>query len=265
MERVFSLRKSKLRIMSRWGVALGMGVFGFGGLLTLPVQAKTKTLKVTKVKRAPYYAKKGTIYTSLSLSKVRTKAKKVSHVTLYVTKHATVKQNGKKKVFYYIKSKTVKGWLWRGDLRYGKATPAISAMRVTAAQKFVAKVNDYRAAKGYAPIKLDSAQMKVMSQPSKWFVKTGKTYRTDLDRYGALVRAQGVSTDLVAVETFQSTSAQDRKNAEALAQLSLEGFLITSPYRPDYQNATLLQPQTTKVAVTWVEHHGTIYTMMAAN
>jgi len=229
------------------------------GLMTMnaqPAQAKT-----TKVKRTAYHANKGNIYTSTSLNQVRAKAKTYQNITLYVTKHATLKQNGKKKVFYYIDSKKVQGWLWRGYLKAGKATPSVAAMNPAMAKQFVAQTNKYRTAKGMQPVSLDPARMALLKAYKVWF----KNDDVDDDAFGIESGKVGLPTDELFSTYAPITNKYDLKNSKRMSQYAVETFMIIGNEQPDYKDADALNPKTTKIGVSWFEVKGKVYTMLLTN
>lgn len=247
------------KIGQRLWLLATVAVMGVGMVTTVPAQAATKTVKVTKVKRAAYHATKGTIYTSKKLNKVRGKAKTYQYVTLYVTKHATIKQNGKKKVYYYINTSKVKGWLWRGYLKSGKVTPSVASMNATMAQRFVKQANIYRAAKGIAPLSLDAARVNVLKAHAKWLTLGKKSQtETDWDAYNSQAAKYGVPTDTSLMEIGSTSSKADMKNSQRLSQMTIEFFMITGHNQPDYTQA-VLKAMTTKIGIYWFNDHGTVW------
>ncbi|MFC6289014.1 hypothetical protein [Levilactobacillus angrenensis] len=246
-------------------VLASVGILGLGVLPALPAQAGTKTVKVTKVKRAAYHATKGTIYTSKKLNKVRGKAQAYQHVTLYVTKHATIKQNGKKKIYYYINTSKVKGWLWRGDLKFGKATPSVASMNAAMAKRFVKQANTYRAAKGIAPLSLDAARVNVLKTHASWLT-FGKYPRTkiDWDAYNQEAAKFGLPADSAVMEIGSTSSKADLKNSQRLSQATIDFYMITGRNQPDYTQ-TVLKAATTKIGIYWFNDHGTVWFILLPN
>jgi len=229
------------------------------GIMTMntqPAQAK-----VVKVKRAAYHANKGNIYTSTSLKRVRTKAKTYQNTTLYVTKHATLKQNGKKKVFYYIDSKKVQGWLWRGYLKAGKATPSVAAMNPAMAKQFVTQTNKYRTAKGMQPVSLDPARMALLKTYKVWF----KHDDIDDDTFELEAGKVGLPTDGFSSVFAPITSKYDLKSSKRMSEDTIGLFMLVGDSQPDYKDADVLKPETTKIGVSWFEVKGKVYTMLLTN
>jgi len=217
--------------------------------------------KVTKVKRTAYHAKKGNIYTSTKLTKICAKAKTYQNVTLYVTKHATLKQNGKKKVFYYINSKQVKGWLWRGYLRAGKIAPSVASMNPAMARRFLKQTNKYRTAKGMQPVSLDPARMALLKTYKKWFIKGD----VDMEIFKRESGKVGLPTDEVFSTFSPITSKSDLKSSKAMSDDAVGVFMLVGESQPDYQDAAILKPKTTKIGVSWFKVKGKVYTMLLTN
>ncbi|MCI1553071.1 MAG: CAP domain-containing protein [Levilactobacillus sp.] len=255
--------------MKRFGKQLmilaSVGILGLVVLPALPAQAATKTVKVTKVKRAAYHATKGTIYTSKKLNKVRGKAQSYQHLTLYVTKHATIKQNGKKKVYYYINTSKVKGWLWRGYLKSGKATPAVATMNAAMAKRFVKQANIYRAAKGIAPLRLDSTRVKMLKTHASWLT-VGKNAETKVNwkAYDQETAKLGLPTDSNVMEIGSTSSKADLKNSQRLSQATIDFYMITGHNQPDYTQ-TVLRATTTKIGIYWFDNHGTVWFILLSD
>lgn len=92
---------------------------------TSTAQAKSKPTQVVKAtyKKLPKYgykASKGTFYSTSYLKKANHYAKNYPHTTFYAYTSATVtRANGKKAVYYHVKSKNgkVNGWIWHGNLK----------------------------------------------------------------------------------------------------------------------------------------------------
>ncbi len=99
---------------------------------TITAQAKSKSTKVVKVSykklsQKAYHAKAGILYTTSKLTKVGHYAVHYKNTTFYTYDQGTVKRaNGKKAIYYYVKSSNgkVKGWIWHGYLTKGKAPAA---------------------------------------------------------------------------------------------------------------------------------------------
>jgi len=246
------------KLMQGLLVVLGMSLVGVS-LTQAPTAQAAKVGKVSKVTKAPYHATQGTIYTSTKLNKVQGKAKSYLHVTLYVTKHATLKQNGKKKVFYYVNTKQVKGWMWRGYLKNGKAIPSVASMNPAMAREFVTQTNRYRTAKGMQPVKLDSAIMAVLKDHQSWLKKSGTGYETDWPAYYKIAGKQGLSTDSSLMTYSETDSKRDLKNSQNLAQFGIDTAMIVGNRQPDYANADILQPDVSRVGVFWFASKGGAY------
>ncbi|MFC6179848.1 hypothetical protein [Lactiplantibacillus daowaiensis] len=233
------------------------------GLMT--INAQPAQAKVTQVKRTAYHANQGNIYTSTALNQVRAKAKTYQNTTLYVTKHATLKQNGKKKVFYYIDSKKVQGWLWRGYLKAGKATPSVAAMNPAMAKQFLAQTNKYRAAKGMKPVILDPARMALLKTYKKWFSTATKYGDVNDDSFNVEAGKVGLPTDGMSQEFSQIKSKYDLKNSKRMGQYAIDTFMIIGNNQPDYKSSGVLQSDVTKIGVVWFEMNGKVFTLLIHN
>jgi len=110
-------------------------------MMVSPSSASAKTApakvvsysKVSSSKR--YHALYGNIYSNAKLTKKVHNASNFPNTVFSVTKSATIKkQHGVKSIYYYISnnSKTVKGWIWRGNLSavktYSQEKSDINAM-----------------------------------------------------------------------------------------------------------------------------------------
>lgn len=246
------------KLMQGLLVILGMSLVGVG-LSQAPTAQAAKLGKISKVKKAPYHATKGIIYTSTALNTVQGKAKSYLHVTLYVTKHATLKQNGKKKVFYYVDTQQVKGWMWRGYLKNGKATPSVTSMNAAMAQKFVKQTNQYRTAKGMKPVALDPAIVAVLKGHKSWLKKSGTRYKVDWTAYDKLAGKLGLPTDSQSMIDSETKDKHDLKNSQSLAQFGIDTAMIVGNHQPDYAHADILQPDVSRVGVFWFATEGGAY------
>lgn len=234
------------------------------GIVTMS-ETTAQAAKITTVKRTAYHANKGNIYTSTALNKVRAKAKTYKNTTLYVTKHATLKQNGKKKVFYYIDSKKVQGWLWRGYLKAGKIAPSVASMNSAMANQFLKQTNKYRAAKGMKPVSLDPNRMALLKQYKVWFKKSGSDYDVDNDAFGVESGKVGLPTDELFSTFAPITSKYDLKSSKNMCQFAIDTFMIIGNRQVDYKGADILQPETSKIGISWFEVNGKTYTMLLTN
>lgn len=116
------------------GLAVGTGV----SATTTTVQAKTKSTKVVKatykkLSKKAYHVTTGTFYSTSKLTKANHYAKNYKHTTFYTYNQATVtRANGKKAVYYYVKTSNgkVKGWIWHSYLKKGTA-PAVKKTTTT--------------------------------------------------------------------------------------------------------------------------------------
>lgn len=119
------------------GLAIGTGVSS----TATTVQAKTKSTKVVKatykkLSKKAYHVTTGTFYSTSKLTKANHYAKNYKHTTFYTYNQATVtRANGKKAVYYYVKSSNgkVKGWIWHSSLKKGVA-PAVKTTTTTPAK-----------------------------------------------------------------------------------------------------------------------------------
>ncbi|ANZ60475.1 DUF4430 domain-containing protein [Secundilactobacillus paracollinoides] len=127
---------------------LGGGLF-IGANLNTPAaqtttaQAKTKSTKVVKVTykklaKKAYHVTKGTFYSTSKLTKANHYAVHYKNTTFYTSEQGTVKRaNGKKAIYYYVKSSNgkVKGWIWHSYLIKGKAPAAKKTTTTTSTTK----------------------------------------------------------------------------------------------------------------------------------
>lgn len=110
------------------GLAVGTGVSSSA----TTAQAKTKSTKVVKatykkLSKKAYHVTKGTFYSTSKLTKANHYAKNYPHTTFYTYNQATItRANGKKAVYYYVKTSNnkVKGWIWHSYLKKGVAPAA---------------------------------------------------------------------------------------------------------------------------------------------
>lgn len=124
-------------MMLAGGVALGNAVQPAGSAIT--AQAKSKSTKVVKVSyknlsKKAYHLTTGTLYTTSHLTKVAHYGVHYKSTTFYTYKQGTVKRaNGKKAVYYYVKSSNskVKGWIWHSYLKKGAAKKTTSTKPTT--------------------------------------------------------------------------------------------------------------------------------------
>lgn len=82
---------------------------------------KASVISTTKIAKAAYHGRRGNIYSSKKLTKVRYRMTKYKYTTWYATQRATVKKNGKKISLTYIKAGSKKGWISSQYLTSGKA------------------------------------------------------------------------------------------------------------------------------------------------
>jgi len=91
--------------------------------LTTPASAKSKVkiISTSKVAHKTYHGKKGNIYSSAKLTHRKYKMSKYRYTTWTATKKAVIKNHGKKATLAYIKSGNKAGWIYKSNLRAGKA------------------------------------------------------------------------------------------------------------------------------------------------
>lgn len=187
---------------------------------------------------------------------MRAQAKAYTHVTLFVTKHATIKQNGKKMIYYYVNSAKVRGWLWRGYLKFGQATPTIASMAPAVAKQFVAQANQYRAAKGMAPVSLDANRMTLLKSKADW----SKPAATGLDinraKYRTAAAKLGLPTDSYFMQTTETKAKSDLRNQKSVCQFAIDTFMIGEKSQPDYRESDVLKPTTRKIGLLVYADHG---------
>lgn len=100
-----------------------------------PAAARNKVVAYNHIARTAYNVNQGYLYSNARLTKKVHNAKNFLNTTFYATKAASVKRtNGSRATYYYIanKSKSVKGWVWKGNLSkaksYSKEKSDIKAM-----------------------------------------------------------------------------------------------------------------------------------------
>ncbi|MDV7694617.1 hypothetical protein A7K95_08035 [Pediococcus parvulus] len=107
------------------GAVVGLSLLGFSATgLTNNVQASTRvtSVKYKNIKDTTVHVAKGTMYSTTKLSKVSHYAKNYKYTSFKRTEQATIKKsNGKKYVYQYVKSGSVKGWIWHSYVKNGKA------------------------------------------------------------------------------------------------------------------------------------------------
>lgn len=108
------------------GTILGLSLFGFSASgITTAQASRTSVVRYTNIRDAKVHVAKGTMYTSAKLSKTAHYAKNYKYTTFTKTEQATVKKNGKKAVYQYIKAGKIKGWIWHGYVKNGKASNGV--------------------------------------------------------------------------------------------------------------------------------------------
>jgi len=91
--------------------------------LTTPASAKSKVkvISTNNVASKMYHGSAGNIYSSAKLTHRKYKMSKYRYTTWTATKRAVIKKNGKKATLAYIKSGSKAGWIYKSNLRAGKA------------------------------------------------------------------------------------------------------------------------------------------------
>ncbi|WP_125581438.1 hypothetical protein [Levilactobacillus cerevisiae] len=91
--------------------------------LTTPASAKSKVkvISTNNVASKVYHGSAGNIYSSAKLTHRKYKMSKYRYTTWTATKKAVIKKNGKKATLAYIKSGSKAGWIYKSNLRAGKA------------------------------------------------------------------------------------------------------------------------------------------------
>lgn len=106
------------------GTLLVLGLSLSVGGLSATAEAANKGAKVissTRIATATYHGRRGNIYSSKKLTKVRYRLAKYKYTTWSATARAKVKKNGHKISLTYIKAGSKKGWVYSRDLTRGKA------------------------------------------------------------------------------------------------------------------------------------------------
>lgn len=111
----------------KWGVAtlLVTVTLGTGATQMVTAHAATyHTVSTKSLKKTAYHkkSKAGAIYNQAHSKKVAN-LKTYPNTTWYVTKQAVLKHGNSKGIYYYVanQGKSVKGWIWHGYLKKGKA------------------------------------------------------------------------------------------------------------------------------------------------
>ncbi|TGD20228.1 D-alanyl-D-alanine carboxypeptidase family protein [Levilactobacillus suantsaiihabitans] len=117
------MKKSHL---NHWALALG-ALVTLGGVLmptSLAEAAAYHTVSTKKIKKTAYHKKhsQGAIYNKKHTKKVSNLTTH-PHTTWYATKQATLKHGKSKGIYLYVQNSkhSVKGWIWHGYLKRGKA------------------------------------------------------------------------------------------------------------------------------------------------
>ncbi|PBQ24436.1 D-alanyl-D-alanine carboxypeptidase [Levilactobacillus brevis] len=118
------LKKAKRAIMAvALTVAIGSGVL-VGTQATAQAATAYKTVSTKTLTKTAYHKKStaGALYNQTHTKKVAA-LKTYPNTTWYATKQATLKHSNSKGIYYYVKNKSgsVKGWIWHGYLKKGKA------------------------------------------------------------------------------------------------------------------------------------------------
>lgn len=94
--------------------------------MTTPADAagKVKVLSTKKVAKQAYHGTKGNLYSSAKLTHRKYQLKKYQYTTWYSYKKSVIKQNGKKRTYYYVKAGKKAGWIYSKSLQAGKAPAA---------------------------------------------------------------------------------------------------------------------------------------------
>ena len=131
------MRVEKLIFLGKT-VILGLSVtcLGTAGSVQMVKASTVKAKQYRSLKATQYTVVKGSkgyLYKQATLKTKLHSVKKYSKVKFVVSKEAIVrKANGKKAVYYYVKSSKVSGWLWHGYLT--KVSPKKSPMTQNTAQ-----------------------------------------------------------------------------------------------------------------------------------
>ncbi|WP_260339778.1 CAP domain-containing protein [Levilactobacillus parabrevis] len=252
-------------------VVLGLGV-GFvtnstsspSDSLSITAQAK-KTVKVfatKKLAKKAVHVKKGNIYASAKLTKVTHNAKNYKHTTFYRTKQVkVVKTTGKKAVYQYIQTSNgkVKGWIWHGFLKNGKAPKAKAGFDTAKASRdFLAVVNKERQKRHTQPLKMDAKFMRLANQRA---VDSGKIqdiqhYNKTGESYFVLESPKfGIATDWLDGECLLETSSINRSAGKAAA----ESYLYHDADSNWGHRDILVNSESTLVGIGWQVRNGMLY------
>lgn len=128
---------ANLHIKSRLLAFLVVGTIGGVTLTQVPAAAASyHTVTTQSVKKTAYHKKssKGAIFNKKHTRKV-VNLKSHPHTTWYVTQHATLKHGKTKGIYYYVKNGkgNIKGWIWHGYLKKGKAPFTLSKAKAAVA------------------------------------------------------------------------------------------------------------------------------------
>lgn len=122
-------------------VSLG-AVLAVGGATTANAASKkTKVLSTVNIAQINYHGKKGNIYSSAKLTKVRYRMDKYKYTTWHATKRATIKKNGKMASLTYVKAGVKKGWIYSKYLTKGKAPVNRAKQKVTQLENDISNFN----------------------------------------------------------------------------------------------------------------------------
>lgn len=265
-------------LTTRWIAGCGALLFGLGAWGVSTAQAKTSAARVvttTKVAAKTYHVtKKGNVYTSTKLTKVRTQARVHANVT--VTKQAKLRQNGKQVNYRYITTKKYRGWLKSNHLKAGRYQIKSDKFNVKAANKaFLATVNQYRHKHNTAPIKQAKAYQTLAMQRARELYTIGFTQYTkqdkpyaqlDAKKLGIQFRPTTCATCLYGggpiSESIAETSGyngQKAKSAAKIGKAQAKDLLYHSVQGSWDNRENLVRSNSTKIGIGWFYHQGDIY------
>lgn len=220
-----------VKILAGTTLAIGSLAVGTGiSSNTTTVQAKTKSTKVVKaaykkLSKKAYHVTKGTFYSTSKLTKKNHYAKNYPHTTFYTYTQATVtRANGKKAIYYYVKTSNgkVKGWIWHSYLKKGvapkKATSNTTSTTTPKAPITPLVGSDSTSSTTSSSVKAEQAQVQVLgpiSQGNKVLasgtvdIKDGDTAFSVLQKLGVSVSytGDGDTTYVTNIDGLQAGTA----------------------------------------------------------
>lgn len=130
-------KTSKVALLVSLGAVLAVG----GTTTANAASKKAKVLSTVKIAQTNYHGKKGNIYSSAKLTKVRYRMGKYKYTTWHATERATIKKDGKKASLTYVKAGAKKGWIYSKYLTKGKAPVNRAKQKATQLKNDISNFN----------------------------------------------------------------------------------------------------------------------------